>query len=168
MLSEFGKPDVIWASPPCTSFSVASVYRNWRLDKGVLQPISTKADYGLKVIAKTLQIIKTLQPKYFYIENPRGMLRKMPMMITTDFIRNTVWYCQYFDGVGINRAKPTDIWTNNYYWLPRQECSNGNRNCSHASAPRGSKTGTQALKNDYERSKVPRLLCKEILIASRI
>ena len=40
-------------------------------------------------------------------------------------------------------------------------CKNG-MPC-HESAPRGSQTGTQGLKNDFERSKVPEQLCKEIL-----
>lgn len=26
-------PDIIWASPPCTGFSVASIGRNWNYDK---------------------------------------------------------------------------------------------------------------------------------------
>jgi len=26
---EFRKPDIIWASPPCTTFSVASIYHYW-------------------------------------------------------------------------------------------------------------------------------------------
>ena len=40
-------------------------------------------------------------------------------------------------------------------------CKNGSK--CHIAAPRGSKTGTQGLKNAYERSKLPILLCKEIL-----
>ena len=163
MKREFGKPNIIWASPPCTSFSVASVYRNFKLEKKVLQPISEKAHEGIEIVKKTLEIIRELQPKYFYIENPRGMLRKMSIMQSTEFFRNTVWYCQYYDGNGVNRAKPTDIWTNNLTWVPRPQCKNGNKHCDHEPAPRGSATGTQGLKNDYERSKVPYLLVKEIL-----
>ena len=29
ILEKFGKPDIIWASPPCTKFSVAAIGRNW-------------------------------------------------------------------------------------------------------------------------------------------
>jgi hypothetical protein len=74
-----------------------------------------------------------------------------------NFIRHTVTYCQYGD----NRMKPTDIWTNSNVWTPRKPCKNGD-SC-HISAPRGSRTGTQGLKGAYERSKIPELLCKEIL-----
>ena len=55
----------------------------------------------------------------------------------------------------------TDIWTNNMNWKPRPMCKNG-MPC-HVSAPRGAKTGTQGLKNNYERSKLPKELCVEIV-----
>ena len=42
-------------------------------------------------------------------------------------------------------------------------CFNGNKDCHHEEAPRGSKTGTQGLKGNMERSVVPRQLCIEIL-----
>lgn len=99
-----------------------------------------------------------INPKMvFFIENPRGMMRKMPFM--KRFKRHTVWYCTYGD----DRAKPTDIWTNSLSWEPRLECFNGNRKCHHQAAPRGSKTGTQGKKGSYERSKIPLELCEEIL-----
>ena len=71
--------------------------------------------------------------------------------------RYTISYCQYGD----DRMKPTDIWTNNIFWNPRPMCKNGE--ACHDEAPRGSRTGTQGLPNAYERSKIPRLLCYEIL-----
>ena len=40
-------------------------------------------------------------------------------------------------------------------------CHNGD-SC-HESAPRGSKTGTQGLKNAKERSVIPKLLCEHIV-----
>mgnify|MGYP003328916231 FL=1 len=48
-------------------------------------------------------------------------------------------------------------------WIPRPMCKNGNPNCDHVAAPRGSQTGTQGLKGNYERSIVPSELCREIL-----
>ena len=97
------------------------------------------------------------------MENPRGKLRKLD--VVKDFDRATVWYCKYGD----TRAKPTDIWTNNLYniysengWRPREECFNGNKMCHHQSA-RGSRTGTQGIKGNYLRSKIPNELCIEIL-----
>ena len=154
-------PDIIWASPPCTYFSVASIGKHWNKDH---TPKSDNAMFGVKMVQKTIDIIKELSPKKWYMENPRGKLRKL--QVVKGLPRTTVWYCKYGD----TRAKPTDIWTNNLYsllnsngWNPRPECFNGNKDCHHESAPRGSRTGTQGLKGNYNRSKIPHELCIEIL-----
>ena len=149
------KSDIIWASPPCTYFSVSSIGHHWNKDH---TPKTFQAVQGVKIVQKTLDIINELNPKYYYIENPRGKLRKLSVIQGVP-IRNTVCYCKYGD----NRMKPTDIWTNDMCWIPRAMCHNGNRNCHHEIAPRGSRTGTQGMKNAYEKSKVPSELCEEIL-----
>jgi len=149
------KPDIIWASPPCTYFSVASIGTHWNQNH---TPKTEKAKYGCEVVKKTVEIIEYFDPKFWFIENPRGKLRKLGLV---PGIRQTVTYCQYGDA----RMKPTDIWTNTMLWNPRPMCKNGD-SC-HDSAPRGSKTGTQGLKGNYERSKVPRQLCEEILNIAR-
>jgi len=155
------KPDIIWASPPCTYFSVASIGKHWNEDH---TPKSKNALIGVSYVNKTLEIIKTLKPNKWYLENPRGKLRKL--QVVKGLPRTTVWYCTYGD----KRAKPTDIWSNNIFslfnvngWRPRPECFNGNQNCHHEFAPRGSQTGTQGLKGNYDRSKIPNELCFEIL-----
>jgi hypothetical protein len=150
-------PDIIWASPDCTTYTVAAIshHRNG---------VEPKTDYARKcdeVNQHFIQLIKYYQTLnsqlVFFIENPRGMLRKMPFM--QEFKRHTVWYCTYGD----MRAKPTDIWTNSESWVPRPVCWNGNKNCHHQPAPRGSQTGTQGKKGSYERSKIPEQLCQEII-----
>jgi len=162
--------DCIWASPPCTYFSVASIGHHWNKDH---TPKTEQAKLGVKIVQKTLDIIKFLEPRYFFIENPRGKLRKLD--VVKGIPRATVCYCKY----GEDRMKPTDIWNNHLFlnklnfenqysynekgWKPREMCFNGNKNCHHQSAPRGSQTGTQGLKGNYLRSIVPYELCKEIL-----
>ena len=148
-------PDVIWASPPCTAFSVASIGRNWRQENGVLIPKSEGADLGISILRKTLEVIAHFNPKVWFIENPRGAMRKMPEL--QNFKRHTVTYCQYGD----TRMKPTDIWTNSETWTPKSACKNGDT--CHESAPRGSRTGTQGLRNAYERSKLPADFCREVM-----
>ena len=157
------KPDIIWASPPCTYFSVASIGHHWNKDN---TPKTSEAVLGCKIVKKTIEIIDYFSPICFFIENPRGKLRKLDFMKYLP--RTTITYCQYGD----NRMKPTDIWSNHLYnplfsnsngWKPKPICKNGD-DC-HISAPRGSKTGTQGLKDNYERSKVPYNLCKEILLS---
>ena len=150
------QPDIIWASPPCTTFSIASCGHHWHPpDKsGNRIPKTDAAEIGLLLLEKTIWIMNQLQPKYYFIENPRGLMRKMGAV---EYLkRHTVTYCQYGD----KRMKPTDIWTN-LDWTPREMCKNG-QSC-HEAAPRGSKTGTQGLKNNYERSKIPYLLSREII-----
>ena len=153
-------PDIIWASPPCTTYSIAAISHHRPKNK----PLSNFAIKSDLIVKKTLQIIKELNPNKWYIENPRGLLRKQNFMIGLP--KTTVWYCTYGD----NRAKPTDICSNNIRsllningWQPRPECFNGNKNCHHESAPRGSRTGTQGVKGNYNRSKIPNQLCLEIL-----
>lgn len=51
------------------------------------------------------------------------------------------------------RMKPTDLWTNNFNWIPRSMCKNGDP--CHEKAPRGSKTGTQGIDGARDRSIIP-------------
>jgi hypothetical protein len=150
-------PDMVWASPDCTTYTIAAIstHRNGTEPKSEYAKLCDHVNqHFISLIYEWL----ILNPDMvFFIENPRGMLRKMPFM--QRFKRHTIWYCQYGD----ERAKPTDIWTNSTTWNPRPMCFNGNKNCNHQRAPRGSKTGTQGRKGSYERSKIPVQLCEEIL-----
>lgn len=155
-------PDMVWASPPCTTYSMAAIshHRNGQ---------EAKTDFARKsdrLVMSTLKLIKELGCN-FYIENPRGMLRKMDFMKGVE--RISVTYCSYGD----TRMKPTDIWSNNIMscfnpagWWPLPMCKNGNPYCHHERAPRGSRTGTQGLKGNYERSKIPEALCVEVIEAA--
>ncbi len=143
------KPNIIWASPPCQRFSVASISKNWVDGK----PKNKETEDDIELVHKTIKLIDDLKPKFWFIENPRGMLRKI-----LELNRVTITYCQYGD----SRMKPTDIWTNCYDWEDiAKSCKNG-MSC-HESAPRGSRTGTQGIKGAKDRSKVPKQLCLEIL-----
>ena len=158
-------PDHVHASFDCTTYSIAACSTH-RTDS-----IIPKSEYAIKCDQVNQNVISMIK-KWLLVnpnmtisfENPRGMLRKMPFMIELEssipnFRRDTVWYCQYGD----DRAKPTDIWTNSKTWIPRPVCKNGNPNCNHQRAPRGSKTGTQGRKNSYTRSMIPKQLCIELL-----
>lgn len=151
------KPDVIWASPPCTTFSVASIGHHWSGDRYNKTPKTQEAINGILLVRKTLQIIDHFKPRFFFIENPRGILRTLHFMNNRGMQRHTVSYCQY----GERRQKPTDIWTNSEYWIPRPMCKRG-ASC-HDAAPRGSRSGTQGIEGAYDRSKIPQQLCQEIL-----
>jgi site-specific DNA-cytosine methylase len=156
------KPNIIWASPPCTYFSVASIGHHWHEDH---TPKTKEAILGMQILNKTLEIIEHYKPDYYFIENPVGKMRRKIKGLN----RTTITYCSYGD----KRMKPTDIWSNHIYdifntegWRPKPQCYAGNTKCHHEAAPRGSKTGTQGLKNNYERSKIPEQLLIEIIAST--
>lgn len=148
---EFRNPNVIWASPPCTTFSklgMGTYYKNGK-------PISYKTYIGYAIALKTVEIIKELKPKYWFIENPRGLLRNMHFM--QNFHRNTITYCKY----GAEYRKETDIWTNTS-WIPKKKCNYGD-NC-HIYVPHGDRSkGVGGLKDAKTRSIIPKKLCEEIV-----
>jgi hypothetical protein len=154
IIERFGSPDIIWASPDCTSYSIAAISHHRKKVPGTLAPVSEYAKFSDQVNLNVLKLIKELEPKYFFIENPRGGMRKMDFM--QGIPRFTVTYCQYSD----SRMKPTDLWTNHPKPGFKPMCKNGEP--CHVAAPRGSKTGTQGLKGSVERSRIPVELCEHI------
>lgn len=156
IIRRFGRPDVIWASPDCTTYSVAAISKHRRQEMdGTLTPMTEYAQFCDRVNAHVVELIRELNPKYWFIENPVGGLRKMPFM--RELPRYTVTYCQY----GERRQKPTDIWTNHPFPRFNPPCKRG-APC-HDAAPRGARTGTQALKNAMEKARIPALLCEHIV-----
>lgn len=156
IIDRFGRPDVIWASPDCTSYSLAAIshHRVKNKETGNLDPITDYAKFCDKVNTHVIDLIHELNPKYFFIENPRGGLCNMIFM--QGIPKYLVTYCQYGD----TRMKPTHIFTN--YPDPQfKHCKNGDP--CHEKAPRGSRTGTQGIKGSVDRSRIPDKLCEYIV-----
>lgn len=161
-LDEMLEYDVIWASPDCTTYSVASGGLH-RYKDPYTKELKPKTDYA-KYCDENNEIfinhLKTYAKKcngLFWVENPRGGMRSMPWMSGID--RYTVTYCQYGDF----RMKPTDIWTNCKETWFKQPCKNGDP--CHVSSPRGSYHGTCSLSR-VDRSRIPSLLCDAIVAMS--
>jgi hypothetical protein len=129
---------------------------HWTGGKNAYVPKSEACILGLRIMAKTKGIILQLKPKIWAVENPRGVMRKK---IGWENYRKTITYCQY----GAGYMKPTDIWTNSKYWVPRPECKNGDP--CHEAAPRGAKTGSQGLADAKSRGVIPPALCESFVIA---
>ena len=89
-----GKPDVIWASPDCTTYSIAGIsHHRKKTITGELEPISEYAKFCDKTNKHVMNLIQELKPKLYFIENPRGGMRKMRFI--KGIPRYTVTYCQY-------------------------------------------------------------------------
>tara|TARA_R110002012_G_scaffold271164_4_gene456380 strand:- start:1237 stop:1902 length:666 start_codon:yes stop_codon:yes gene_type:complete len=157
--------DVVHFGTMCTTYSLAACGHHRNLDYSPKTELGIKCDRINKKIVDLFKQVEKINPNFiWYIENPRGVLRKMSFMRGLD--RTTITYCSYGD----SRMKPTDIWSNNLFdmfnldgWQKKEMCFNGNKKCQHEAAPRGSKTGTQGLKDNHERSKMPQQLIKSII-----
>lgn len=140
LIEGYGAFNVVLASPPCNCFSVASIGHYWR--NGL--PDKRTKD-AIEIIKHTLNLIYDLHPKYWFLENPRAMLRTI--------IGNppvTVYYAQY----GEDRLKPTDIWGRHPKGFKEMQIADKSL-LDYTPAPRGSKTGTQGLNGADQRAKIP-------------
>ena len=152
-----GKPDLILASPPCESWSVMVLSRNWFPD---YTPKSQRAVEAILMVSHTLELIHQLDPAFWVMENPRGMMRKHPVVAGLE--RRTITYCHY----GEQRMKPTDLWSDRWpaSLTLAPACKNGDP--CHVRAPRGSMTGTQGMKGDrngyWTKSLIPYPLARDV------
>lgn len=153
--------DVVLASPPCPDFSVACITDKWehsehRRPKHL--PRKAQVAHSVKIVFHTLWLMYELQPRYWILENPRGMLRTWigPPV-------GQVHYCQY----GEDFKKPTDLWGR--HPPMRYRTCPGQRRCGHVQNPREANTfrdesRTRAVdsSNSAERAKVPYQLSEAI------
>jgi hypothetical protein len=104
-------PDLLWASPPCNTFSTLAYQLRERNTK-TATPYSARAKQGTAILHRTLEIIHyflKLNPSLLYcVENPRAMMRHDSEIKKVPH-RDTTLYCLYNDPV---RRKPTDFFNN--------------------------------------------------------
>lgn len=124
------KPDFIWASPPCGSFSNMAMTSNKNSKirqrsrhTPSMKPLNELAVLGDKVLKKTIEIInyyRKLNPKLkFVVENPHGNMWRSPYMKKLKpYSTAYTYYCLYAD----NRKKPTDFFNNFDLDLKKGKC----------------------------------------------
>ena len=95
----------IWASPPCTEYSIAKTIGNRNVEE------------ANEIVEKTLEIIRYFQPMFWVIENPQtGLLKKQSFMQHLPF--TDVDYCKY----GKPYRKRTRLWNNISQWRSKPLC----------------------------------------------
>jgi site-specific DNA-cytosine methylase len=146
--------DIVWCSIPCTVYSILNLVNHW--DKKRIgyrryfyYPKTDRAASALNLLTRTIDIIKEMNPIYYFIENPRGALRHFPHLSFVPY-RHTVSYNDY----GFEVYKPTDIWTNNANFKPKPIKTAVGRTFSK---------GIEDLAGNYERSLIPPNLIHEVL-----
>ena len=110
-----GHFDIIWASPPCNTFSV--------LNRAIFTKEETNErinNIGLPILRRTEEIIDYFQPRYYFIENPQtGLMKNYTTRPYYD-----VDYCMY---ANLGYKKRTRIWTNRIDFAPllcNKHCGN--------------------------------------------
>lgn len=115
-----GDFDVIWASPPCNTFSLLRASNIGRKLKAHNGEVFTKEllendiqTIGIPILRKAEEIIDYFKPKHWFIENPdTGQMKKY---VARPFY--VVDYCRYADW---GYKKPTRIWTNLEGFIPKR------------------------------------------------
>jgi hypothetical protein len=114
--------NVIWASPDCTTFSIATggKYRTKDMIYGKNNEYQERATLGNNMIFRLIEILKYFKCNSWFVENPRGLLKHFPPL--KEFIKevnanmNLVYYGNYNWGF----PKPTNIWSNLPLWNETQ------------------------------------------------
>ena len=119
--------DIIWASPPCRTFSslrrshIGRSYANGNCyTKESIENDMMKI--GIPLLRKTEEIIDYFNPTYYFIENPQTGKMK-------DFVdkpKFIVDYCMYSN---YGYRKRTIIFSNIIGWNPRPLCKQNCQNC---------------------------------------
>ena len=125
--------DIVLASPPCEKFSVLAFGKAWLPG---YKPKHAGTELAIKLVRRTADLVDSIAPAFWVVENPVGMLRKLYLL---PYERRMVTYCQY----GAPWRKPTDLWGG---FPPSLELHRPCRNGApcHIRSPRGSRNGIQS------------------------
>ena len=134
---------VIWASPPCDTFSILRKCWTGRYGHTVETMQNDINDIGLPILRRTEDIINYFKPTYYFIENPQtGSMKEY-----IDKPYYDVDYCKYADW---GYRKRTRVWTNVIGFVPRM-C---NKDCNSMVGTKHSKNISRATEEHINRQSV--------------
>ena len=149
-----GSFDCVWASPPCTQYSIAR--------SKARTPRDLVGAYAL--VSRALEIDQHSQPRAWFLENPQSGLLKgravvagLPHFVDLD-------YCSY----GFGYRKRTRLWTNtDFQWAPlcRQDCA-GCEDGRHRQWAQKAGKGSAGCFTTRELYVMPPLLCEDVYLAA--
>lgn len=151
--------DIIWASPPCASFSKLQFSSIGKpLKDGRIKSRETieenMRENGDPIVKRTLEIIKYLKPALWFMENPfTGQLKNREYM--KDLPYYDVDYCMYSNW---GYRKRTRIWTNKKKWKGKKcdkKCGNVDEYGCHIYRIGGEEIGDGKFTTLEERYRVP-------------
>lgn len=141
--------DLVLASPPCKCFSRAAAWTD-HFEAGAPQTVEARESVAL--VYHTLGLIKAINPRYWFVENPMGSKIKQYLGEPT----GSVTYCQY----GTTYQKPTYLWGDHppmtYRW-----CSAGD-DCHEHGSLEDERDERPLPRDPAERAKVPYGLSESI------
>ena len=158
--------DVIWASPPCTEYSRAKT--TGKPIPFCLDPRQPHRDFitADDNVRAAQEVIQCLRPRYWFIENPVGLLATRPVMQRLAHLKHTCTYCRY----GTQFQKATNIWTNAVLRAPLKRCTKdqpcaerdqyGHHRVTAQSGNSGTATGSGSAEAVYP---IPADLVRELL-----
>lgn len=142
--------DAIWASPPCTEYSIVLNGQPNRPRNIVL---------ANKIVSRTLEIIEYFNPEQWFMENPQtGLLKDQDVVLGIPFY--DVDYCMYSN---FGYRKRTRIWTTKDVFNPKL-C---NKNCGNMTGLKHNKScgnGRNGSTTQQERYRIPEQLIKELFV----